>query len=413
MREESRCWLFPTAWPIKENAANRRAVAVVCQMMTPASPAPSLMAKPRFDGIFVALTNATMHWTEEQWLVDLQSMVNVGMTFFILPALADAHGQGPPTEQCPLGLFSCNFNLSGFATRTNESAACFRQVGSTEYAGGTVMTVLQAAAKVGLKVHLGAALTSLSVNTLYSQPGPATAYAALQNAMIDQLWAIAGDAGLQGTVAGFYTEAEESNWWPLEWWQPWTRVYLAPVSAHTKSLREDMLSWASPYSLGNRTRFPAHGGTLHVVDYPSYAKIWARALHEAPELDLLALQDAIGAQGNSLRNASDALGNLTLAARRVGRQMAWSNVELFETWPRSCEWSPTTGSCHGRHPAPFARIREQMTTEYDVLRTAGYSKPTLIAWEWYSCLSPNGGRDNPWARETRANYDEYKRWLAS
>ena len=37
----------------------------------------------------------------------------------------------------------------------------------------------------------------------------------------------------------------------------------------------------------------------------------------------------------------------------------------------------------------------------------------LIAWEWTSCLSPNGGASSsePWANVTRANYEAYRAYV--
>ena len=51
----------------------------------------------------------------------------------------------------------------------------------------------------------------------------------------------------------------------------------------------------------------------------------------------------------------------------MGRLHAqWANVEVFEIWPRSCV--PTQSQpCHGRHPAPFDRIRSQLANEAAVL----------------------------------------------
>ena len=81
-------------------------------------------------------------------------------------------------------------------------------------------------------------------------------------------------------------------------------------------------------------------------------------------------------------------------------------MELFEVWPLSCQW-PT--HCKGRHPAPFARIAAQMTNEARIT-------PTLIAWEWSSCLSPHGtaaGLPAAQATAAAANYHDYQVYLAA
>lgn len=83
-------------------------------------------------------------------------------------------------------------------------------------------------------------------------------------------------------------------------------------------------------------------------------------------------------------------------------------MELFETWPRSC----TGVNCPGRHPAPFERFKAQMEDEWQVLQqTTGEQSPTLIAWEWHSCLSPNVALPDKWAAETKANYEAYQQWV--
>ena len=78
-----------------------------------------------------------------------------------------------------------------------------------------------------------------------------------------------------------------------------------------------------------------------------------------------------------------------------------ANVELFEVWPRSCEWPAV---CHGRHPAPWSRIVHQMVSSihfpglffYAISVSQLYAcvllkaneaaalgdDATLIAWEW-------------------------------
>ena len=95
--------------------------------------------------------------------------------------------------------------------------------------------------------------------------------------------------------------------------------------------------------------------------------------------------------------------NASKKARRISRcwRPLWSNVELFEVWPRSCEWPD---ACHGRHPAPFERIKAQLENERPLAEK-------LIAWEWSSCLSPNNGSET-WPEATKANFEAYKAYLA-
>ena len=51
----------------------------------------------------------------------------------------------------------------------------------------------------------------------------------------------------------------------------------------------------------------------------------------APDLDFIAPQDSMGAQGNSFANVSSYLGQLALTSRQHNRRVL-SNVELFQVW---------------------------------------------------------------------------------
>ena len=57
----------------------------------------------------------------------------------------------------------------------------------------------------------------------------------------------------------------------------------------------------------------------------------------------------------------------------------------------------------------------QIEAEWAVLqRTTGAASPTLIAWEWHSCLSPNGASAGfEWAAEAKANYEAYAAWVGA
>ena len=59
----------------------------------------------------------------------------------------------------------------------------------------------------------------------------------------------------------------------------------------------------------------------------------------APDFDHTAQQDAIGGGSYSIESAVAFLANLTAAAARQVRAQ-WANVELYRTWPPSCEWAP-------------------------------------------------------------------------
>jgi hypothetical protein len=110
--------------------------------------------------------------------------------------------------------------------------------------------------------------------------------------------------------------------------------------------------------------------------------VWSEVFTKwAPALDLIAPQDSMGAQGNSFANVSAYLGQISNASRMAGR-VVWSNTELFEVYPPTCQWPAT---CRGRHPAHFSRIVKQLANEARFV-------DKLIAWEWSSCLSRLGGQ---------------------
>ena len=354
--------------------------------------------QPHLSGIFVEITSTTANWTGEQWTKDLAAMQAIGMTFAVLPHLA--RQTKPPDAKCPLGYYDALFNATGLGE-------CFIQTGTAEQ-GGTVETVLKAAASLGMKLQLGLANSGeLATHDPSYNSTLVKDYAWMQWQVAEKLYHIATDMGLEDSIAGYYTEIEEYNavWW-LGLWENWSVQYLGSVSKRIKTLRPDLIVWASPYSVGNMTRYDP----TNIINYKTYGAIWGQVFDWAPDFDLVSPQDSMGAQGNSFENVSDCLGNITLSGMQAQRpRTTWSNVELFETWPPPpCQYP----NCTGRHPAPFERFQKQIENEWNVLqKVGGIEEPVLIAWEWYSCLSPNGGKDNRWANVTKANYESYKAWV--
>ena len=159
-----------------------------------------------------------------------------------------------------------------------------------------------------------------------------------------------------------------------------------------------MEAWASPYLAFNTTRYTdaaswIESPTLFAYTLARMLTVWA------PSLDYFAPQDSMGHLGNSYQNVSDFM-KATEASLVAGEPPLRMNVELFETWPPECQWPD---SCPGRHPAPWDRIVKQMANECN--------KPwKCLAWEWTSCLSPNG-ETTAWRNETKANYEAYKEYL--
>ena len=140
--------------------------------------------------------------------------------------------------------------------------------------------------------------------------------------------------------------------------------------------------------------------------------LWEQMFIMAPDFDLIALQDSQGERGqNTPADTAAFLGNCTAGAARQGRAQ-WSNVELFQDWPPSCHWSRAGGHCHGRAPAPMSRILQQIQLAARVLDISDGKQQQIIAWEWTSCLSPNGGtgKDNI-TRLAQANWHAYSNYI--
>ena len=352
-----------------------------------------MITVPHLHGVFVSITSTTALWTETQWRRDIQSMKDVGMSFFVVAR--GARGSGAASSACPSGTYEAYFPLP---------SECFTQIGDSAARGGTVGNILRAAHAVGLDVHLGLALqTKLTNASVYPWFNATRArdFGATQWQIARQLWAVANGSD---ALKGFYTEIEESNnrnW--LAHMYDFATAYFEPLAHDIKtSLRADLLVWASPYAVFNRTKYSA----AEWVQPAAYTGMWEQAFIWAPSFDLVAQQDSMGVGKNSFGQVRDNLANLSAASARQGRAM-WSNVELFEAWPPSCEWP---AKCPGRHPAPFERIRAQLANEAPLVGPRG----KLIAWEWTSCLSPHGGASSsqPWANETKANYEAYARYVA-
>lgn len=160
-------------------------------------------------GIFVSLTWTTARWSASQWATDIASMKGVGMTFFVLPhpAFVTSGPAGLPDSGCPLGHFSAYFDTSGLGP-------CFTQLGPT-VPGGTAMIMLAEAAKAGMRMQMGLALSETASDPYDAALVPA--YAALQRQVAHHLWSLAAAQSLTSSIAGFYTEIEEYN---AAWWLP-------------------------------------------------------------------------------------------------------------------------------------------------------------------------------------------------
>lgn len=338
----------------------------------------------RFSGIFVAVTNHTSYWTAAQWETDVKSMADAGISFLVIPHTSRM--VAPPNATCPHGAFTTLYPPTNLTPQ-----ACYTQLGA-HTPGGTLGRIAAAAAKWRVGLHLGLAFAPYEDGFPAAGNATFTAWGGYQARTALHLHGLYGAA-----VAGVYTEIEwyNSRAW-MEAMAEYGSRYLGSIAAAVGTLPVPRPRvWSSPYSIGNRSRFPTG-----VASPPEYGRRLAQmAAAAGPHYGGVAMQDSMGAQGNSFQNASDFLGGVVAALGYAG---TWANVELFEVWPPDCQWP---APCHGRHPAPFARIQQQMANEAARLGP----DPVLIAWEWHSCLSPNSAGDPsvPFPEAARANYDAY------
>ena len=373
-------------------------------------PLSGAVSKPRLRGIFVDLTPTTMGWTAAEWTTDLRSMATVGIKFLVIHH--SAVGDANISATCPAGTYEAYFELN--------STDCIR-VGS----GGTLAAVLQAAKVVGLRVHLGLAeqemlgpiVDGVRRNPLYGRYANTTAIAHFQEVQATLARGLWNQFGSTGVVDGFYTVLEEPQNFAssLPDWERLALYYFQPLANYIKhSLApmgryypSELLVWSSPDAVGNYSRY-------HRADMLGprlYGDLWEQMFLLAPELDHIALQDSQGERGqNSLADTAEFLGNCSAAGLRQNRS-TWSNVELFQVWPPSCEWSKVAGHCRGRAPAPMDRIITQLATASAVLDSASDTKEAVvIAWEWTTCLSPNGGSGK--ANISRLAAENYRAYLS-
>ena len=353
---------------------------------------------PHLSGVFVALDAVTAN--RSSWRADLQAMKDVGIEFLVLRATAQGiswNASTDPAAGCPLGRFDTYFPpAAGSALQR-----CLKeQLGNIDAVG----TVLADAAALDLGVHLGLAYPEGAANAA-ARGANATQYyrdyAWLQWGIAQDLWQRYGGrygSGGTSTLRGFYTDLEECNEVGyLALASPLAGHFLQPLAhdVHTQldaiaAGAADLLVWASPYFVANETRHAPSS----IMDANFYADFWGQIFEWAPDFGLIAPQDSMGAQGNSFENVSTYVDALRAASSAAARPF-WSNVELFEVWPTSCAWP---APCHGRHPAPFARIKAQLANE-------ATRADRLIAWEWESCLSPLH------SDSSAALYQQYKQYV--
>ena len=355
---------------------------------------------PRLDGAFLSIHGAAGSFGLAEWRAEFRAMADVGMTIVALRSTVAELSESAPSAECPFGEWGTFFPPPG-----SLPSACFRQVGvgvGGDAGASTFGLILLAARDAGLEVHTGLAFTaapakdprawnaSAGSEQFATHEAKWTGYAELETSLAKAVWALFG-AEYRSTLAGFYTDVEISN---LSTFLDQTRGlatrFYRPFAGYVKKFLDPGLRvWASPYFVGNLTRRPED----QIMDPALWAEWWRQIFKEAPDFDFVAPQDAMGFQGNSLVNVSDYLGALREVVPGEGRTL-WSNVELFEGWPLSCQWP---GPC-GRHPAPIERVQAQLANERPFAEK-------LISWEWLSCLSPHTSAD------TARLYADYRAYL--
>jgi hypothetical protein len=200
--------------------------------------APTMSNKPHLHGVFVDITTVTATWTEDEWAQDLQAMVDVGISFFVIHHTAT--GSANASSACPAGTYEAYFPVS---------MDCFTQMPGTSTApGGTVGVMLRAAQRVGdLRVHLGLAeqgklgpiVDGVYHNPLYGRYANLTVleqFRTAQSALTRALWHSFGASGL---IDGIYTYLEGES-----------HVCLSPVDADVTLSDRQLLIPQSPRTSG-------------------------------------------------------------------------------------------------------------------------------------------------------------------
>ena len=363
----------------KENMA-----AAFAALAVASSPHP-----PRFDGMFLSLNSQTALWDTSMWKRDLEAMKTAQLRFFAVPHLA--RQIGPATAACPSGTFE-----AWFPSSSRLPTACFTQVGDTSSSAGTIGNILAAANATGLSVHLGLA-KELRMDDQDKSVATLKAFADLQFAVAQQL------------AGGVHYWSDRCRGRDLHRGGGVERRAVAGLHA---ALRVDLLAGAHPQHQEDASRRPCRLGVAlrslqpHALSHPKVpaAVGVCRAVGGGAR--------RVGARPRRRRAAGLEWRERELVCRRARaarqheprrraqRRSAWSNVELFEeVWPRSCQWPD---ECHGRHPAPFSRIRRSSRT-----RRRSSPDPQVIAWEWTSCLSPTAGNGAAFPEANKANYEAY------
>jgi hypothetical protein len=213
-------------------------------------------SKPHLNGTFVALSNVTALWPEERWLREFEAMTAVGISFVIVPKAAQGTSDG--SSACPSGTYEAFFpvagpeesqQLLGGAARSDSSSssssssssggggaaaslACFTQTGST-VAGGTLGAISRAARSAGLELHLGLAYPFTHL-WMYTDPSRLAHLAATQQLVARHLHRLYGEVV---TIGGYYTELEESNQLAFEQHAvDFAQSYLQPIALTVKNL---------------------------------------------------------------------------------------------------------------------------------------------------------------------------------
>ena len=294
--------------------------------LAPLPSPPPRTPRPRLHAVFLSLSNETAARPERWWAREFGAMAAVGIRGVIIHSTAQGTADGDP--DCPGGRFTSQFPVDGSPLR-----GCFTPAS----ADPPLLRISHAAKGAGLSLHLGLAYPFTHL-WMYTDPVRRSRLAETQQLVARQLHALLGD----GAIASVYTELEWSNQLALQQnAASFAGGYLQPIAAAVQGMSPAPLVWASPYGVGNMSKWR---GSLGVTNRWLTPVEWGRALgavlDNAPGLSMIAPQDSVGALGNSELNVSALLGATAAVAARHKRQ-AWSNVELFQTAPTGCDQRTT------------------------------------------------------------------------
>jgi hypothetical protein len=282
------------------------------------------------DGAFFQIDNSNANWSLSRWGQDLAAMRTVNMNTVI----------------CGTAVFETNAYYPGCS------------LSGVTVQGQPLDKILTIADTTGMTVHLGL----LYEGAWWSNEGNTTYLNTITDKnkiVINELFSLYSS---HPSWKGWYIPTETDNWTTRieSDRQNLVNYYLRPVSDYCHS--------KTPTKIVSLAPFFNDSLPMNPTDWRDW---WVRTLTEATSLDLIMLQDGIGAGGGHFSSVSTYFPALKQAIVDSTHRMFWSDLEIFKdtvTW----------------QPAPIGRITTQIAAENPWI--SGFT-----CWEFPYYMSPVKG----------------------